>query len=160
VEIEQVDLSVPEGFQLIIGQSHFIKSVEDLFETLSTSMPGIKFGLAFGEASGKALIRNDGTDQECVRLACDFAEKIAAGHSFVVVLNGAYPINVLNRIKAVEEVAGLFCATSNSVSVAVADTGPGRGILGVVDGVKPAGREAESDKRERREFLRKIGYKR
>ena len=160
MRIDQVDLAVPEGFQLIIGQSHFIKTVEDLFETLATSMPGIKFGLAFCEASGKALIRHDGTDSQSVDLACKFAESLAAGHSFVVVLQGAFPINVLNRIKAVEEVVGIYCATSNSVSVAVADTGRGRAILGVADGVSPVGKEDDADKAERQSFLRKIGYKR
>jgi adenosine/AMP kinase len=160
VKIEQVDLAVPEGFQLMIGQSHFIKTVEDLFEALVTSMPGIKFGIAFCEASGKALVRADGTDPRSTDLACDFASKIASGHCFVVVLNGSFPINVLNRIKNVEEVASVFCATSNDVSVVVAETGSGRGVLGVVDGVKPKGREGEEERRERQEFLRKIGYKR
>ena len=160
MKTEQVELAVPDGFQLVLGQSHFIKSVEDLYETLATSMPGIKFGVAFCEASGKALIRCDGTDPRSEELACDFAAKVAAGHCFAVVLSGAFPINVLNRIKAVEEVANIFCATSNSVSVIVADTGGGRGVLGVVDGVRPSGREGEREREERREFLRKIGYKR
>lgn len=157
---EEVELKVPEGFQLVLGQSHFIKSVEDLFETLSSAVPGIKFGVAFCEASGKALVRFDGTDDECVDLSKDYAGRLAAGHAFAVVLKGAFPINVLNRIKGVEEVAGIYCATSNSVTAIVAESGGGRGILGVIDGVKTKGTELPEDKQERHDFLRKIGYKR
>ena len=143
-----------------MGQSHFIKSVEDIYEALVTSMPGLKFGVAFVEASGKALIRFDGTDKELAELASGYASRIGAGHAFVVVLSGAFPINVLNRLKAVEEVVQIFCATSNPATVVVADTGKGRGVLGVVDGVSPKGIEGPQDEQERREFLRKIGYKR
>lgn len=143
-----------------MGQSHFIKTVEDLYETLASSMPGIKFGIAFCEASGKALVRFEGTDEDATTLAARFAREVAAGHSFVILLRGAFPINVLNRIKSVEEVAGVYCATSNSVTVIVADSGGGRAILGVVDGVSPKGLESEEDKKERRDFLRRIGYKR
>ena len=150
----------PEGYQLIVGQAHFIKSVEDLYESLVTSMPGLKFGVAFCEASGKSLVRSDGSDAKSVKMAKEFALKIGAGHSFVVVLRGAFPINVLNRIKSVEEVVGVYCATSNPVTVVVAGLGRGRGILGVIDGVSPVGAESEKDRAERREFLRKIGYKR
>lgn len=157
---EEVELKLPEGFQLILGQSHFIKTVEDLFETLSSAMPGIRFGVSFCEASGKALVRSDGTDPEAVDLAKKFGLMVGAGHSFVVVLKGAYPINVLNRIKSVEEVAGIYCATSNDVVVLVAEAGNGRGIIGVVDGVVPKGVEDRADEAERHEFLRKIGYKR
>lgn len=160
MQIEPLRLQVPEGYQLIMGQSHFIKTVEDLYETLASSMPGIKFGVAFCEASGKALVRFDGSDPEATSLATEFARKVGAGHCFVIVLRGAFPINVLNRIKAVEEVAGVYCATSNAVTVLVADTGEGRGVLGVVDGVSPKGLESGDDKRERKEFLRKTGYKR
>ena len=155
-----MEIAVPEGDQIIIGQSHFIKTVEDLYETLVASMPGIKFGLAFCEDSGKSLVRTDGTDGESKRLAASYASAIGAGHSFVVVLRGAFPINVLNRVKSVEEVVGLYCATSNPVTVVVAETGTGRGILGVVDGVRPRGAEGEQDREERRAFLRKLGYKR
>lgn len=160
MKVEEVVLTVPEGSQLILGQSHFIKTVEDVYEALVTSMPGIKFGVAFCEASGKALIRYDGSDEKATSNARKFASLLAAGHCFVVVLKGAFPINVLNRIKNVEEVAGIYCATSNPVTVLVADTGKGRGILGIVDGVSPKGSETESDRKERHEFLRKIGYKR
>lgn len=160
VETQEVRMVLPEGFQLVLGQSHFIKTVEDLFETLATAMPGIKFGVAFCESSGKALVRYDGTDDEAVELAKKFAMDLSAGHVFVVVLRGSFPINVLNRIKEVEEVASIFCATANPVTAVVAEANGGRGILGVVDGVKSKGVEAESDKKERRDFLRKIGYKR
>ncbi|HMD79110.1 MAG TPA: adenosine-specific kinase [Nitrososphaerales archaeon] len=160
MKIEGVRLEPPEGFQLIIGQAHFIKSVEDLYETLATSMPRLKFGIAFCEASGKSLVRFDGSDKRCTKMARDFASRLGAGHSFVVILSGAFPINVLNRIKGVEEVTGVFCATSNPVTVVVADQAKGRGILGVIDGVSPSGAESPKDKRERQEFLRKIGYKR
>ena len=156
----EVGIAVADGDQIIIGQSHFIKSVEDLYEALATSMPGIRFGLAFCEASGKALIRLEGTDATLTGLARDYAGRLACGHSFVVVLRGAYPINVLNRIKAVEEVVSIFCATSNPVTVVVADSGKGRGILGVIDGVQPEGVEGDPDKEERRAFLRKICYNR
>jgi uncharacterized protein len=155
-----VPLNPPEGYQLIIGQSHFIKSVEDLYESLTTSMPGLKFGVAFSEASGKALVRFDGSDPKCIKLAQGYALRIGAGHSFVVVLSGAFPINVLNRVKNVEEVANVYCATSNAVIVVVASVAGGRGILGVVDGASPSGSESPADKKERKEFLRKIGYKR
>jgi uncharacterized protein len=160
LELEEVRLTVPEGYQLILGQSHFIKSVEDIYEALVTSSPGIKFGLAFCEASGKALIRFDGTDESSTKVARGFAAKVAAGHSFVVVLKDAFPINVLDRLKAVDEVVGLFCATSNPVSVVVASSETGRGILGVIDGGVPKGEEGEDDKEERRVLLRKMGYKR
>lgn len=158
--MKSVRLEVPEGYQLILGQSHFIKTVEDLYETLATSLPGIRFGVAFCEASGKALVRFDGSDRVSIDLSRAYAVSLGAGHSFVVVLKGAFPINVLNRIKSVEEVTTIFCATSNSVTVLLAEEGGGRGIIGVVDGVSPKGVETDEDKKERLEFLRKIGYKR
>jgi len=160
VKTEEVAIAVPEGHQLILGQAHFIKTVEDLYEALVTSMPGIRFGVAFCEASGKALVRSDATDDKLGAMAKDLAVRIGAGHSFVVVLDGAFPINVLNRIKSVDEVTQVFCATSNPVTVLVADSGKGRGILGVIDGVSPKGVESDKDAEERRAFLRKIGYKR
>jgi adenosine/AMP kinase len=160
VKTEEIILRPPEGSQLIIGQAHFIKTVEDIYEAIATSVPGAKFGVAFCEASGKALIRSDGSDPRATQLAKEFAGRIGAGHSFLVILDGTFPINVLPRIKGVEEVAGIFCATANEVTVIVADTGQGRGILGVVDGVSPQGSESEQDKAERHAFLRKIGYKR
>ena len=160
MKTKEVVLKVPDGRQLILGQAHFIKAVEDIYEVLATSMPDIKFGVAFCEASGKALVRYDGTDDEAVSTARKFATQLGAGHCFVVVMKGAFPINVLNRLKSVEEVTGIYCATSNPVTVMVADTGEGRGILGVVDGVSPKGSESDADRKERHEFLRKIGYKR
>ena len=160
MKIDEVQIEAVEGHQIIVGQSHFIKTVEDIYEALVTSMPGLKFGVAFVEASGKALVRFDGSDEELAKLAGGYASRIGAGHSFVVVLSGAFPINVLNRIKAVEEVTQVFCATSIPVTFLVSDTGMGWGVLGVVDGVSPLGVEGPQDKEERRAFLRKIGYKR
>ena len=160
MKVVEVEIRVPEGDQLIIGQAHFIKTAEDLYEALATSMPGIRFGVAFNEASGKSLTRSEGSDPGLEELARSYAAQIAAGHVFVVVLGGSFPINVLNRIKGVEEVVGVFCATSNPVTVVLADTGSGRGVMGVVDGGSPVGLESASDREERRAFLRKIGYKR
>ena len=141
MKIDEVELAVPEGYQLILGQSHFIKTVEDLYETLASSMPGAKFGVAFCESSGKALIRYDGTDADSVRIAKEFARRLSAGQAFVVILHGSYPINVLNRVKLLDEVAGVYCATANRVVALVADIVEGRGGLGVVDGVKSKGLE-------------------
>lgn len=160
MKIEEVEISPSEGQQLIIGQSHFIKTVEDIYEALVTSVPGIKFGVAFCEASGKALVRSDGTDPKLIEAASTTAARIGAGHSFVVILDGVFPINVLNRLKAVEEVVGIYCATANPATVVVADTGKGRGIIGVVDGVYTKGQETPEDSEERHSFLRKVGYKR
>jgi len=157
---DEVVMEVPDGCQLILGQAHFIKSVEDIYEALATSMPGVHFGVAFCEASGRALVRSDGSDGEMTKKAEEFALKLRAGHSFVVMLAGAFPINVLNRIKSVEEVTGIYCATSNTVTAIVADTGQGRGILGTVDGVTTKDLETEADRKDRHEFLRKLGYKR
>jgi uncharacterized protein len=160
MKIDEVEIRVPEGSQIVIGQAHFIKTVEDLYETLTTSMPGLKFGVAFCEASGKALIRFDGSDPDSTILAREYATRIYAGHSFVIVLGSAFPINVVNRVKAVEEVLQIFCATANPVTVIVADNGKGRGILGVIDGATSKESESDVERAERRAFLRKIGYKR
>lgn len=159
VRLEHVEIRPPEGVQIIIGQSHFIKSVEDLYETIASSMPRVEFAVAFCESSGPALVRYEGSSEELEKLAVEYALKISAGHVFIVVLRNAYPVNVLNRIKNVEEVATVFCATGNPVDVIVAETTLGRGVLGVVDGVKTKGVENEEDKKRRREFLRRIGYK-
>lgn len=155
-----VKLEVPEGMNLILGQAHFIKTVEDLYETLTSSSPSIKFGIAFCESSGPALIRYDSNDKKLEEIAVQFAQKLSAGHVFVIVLENSYPINVLNRIKLVEEVANIYCATANPVEVILAETEQGRGVLGVIDGVKSKGVETEKEKNARYEFLRKIGYKR
>ena len=159
-KIEEVKLDF-DGLNIIVGQSHFIKTVEDVYEALITSFPGIKFGLAFNEASGDRLIRSDGNDEELIKKSIEFAEKIGAGHSFVVLLKNAYPINVLNRLKQVMEIVNIYAATANPLKVIVYDDGmEGRGIIGVIDGKKPLGIENDEDKKKRHDFLRDIGYKR
>ncbi len=160
MEFESVLIEKPEEINFILGQSHFIKTVEDLHEIMVSSVPGIKFGLAFCEASGACLIRCTGTDAAMIELAKKNAMRISAGHSFILFLGeGYYPINVLNAIKNLSEVCSIFCATANPVEVIVCDTGRGRGIMGVVDGEKPRGIEGEVDVKWRTDFLRKIGYK-
>ena len=155
-----VKIEKPEPINFILGQSHFIKTVEDVHEALVSTVPGIKFGIAFCEASGKCLIRWSGTDEAMLDLARRNAQAIGAGHSFIIFLGeGFYPVNVLNTIKAVPEVCRIFCATANPTDVLVAETELGRGILGVVDGSSPLGIEAEEDIAWRKGFLRMIGYK-
>lgn len=150
----------PEPINFILGQSHFIKTVEDVHEALVTTVPGIKFGMAFCEASGKCLVRWSGTDEAMIDLARRNAMTIGAGHSFIIFLaDGFYPVNVLNAVKAVPEVCRVFCATANPVEVLIAETEHGRGILGVVDGSSPLGIEADEDIAWRKGFLRMIGYK-
>ena len=160
MQMVTVKLELPEGINLILGQSHFIKTVEDVYETLISSGTSIKFGIAFCESSGPALIRYDGNDKTLEDLALDFARKLSAGHVFLVLLSNAYPISVLNRIKMLDEVANIYCATANPVEVILAETEQGRGVLGVIDGVKSKGVEGEKERNERHEFLRKLGYKR
>ena len=159
VKFEVVTVPVPHGTNIIIGQSHFIKTVEDLYETLITSVPGIKFGIGFCEASGDRLVRHDGNDEELRKLAAKSALKIGAGHVFVIYIKDAWPINVLNAIKQVQEVCTIYVATANPVQVIVAETDQGRALVGVIDGYKPLGIEDEEKIKERREFLRRIGYK-
>lgn len=160
MELAVVPIDKPEAVNLILGQSHFIKTVEDVHETLVGVVPGIKFGVAFCEASGPALVRASGTDDELIDLAKKNALSLGAGHTFIVFLGeGAYPVNVLNAIKMVPEVCHIFCATANPVEVVLAETEQGRGILGVIDGVKPKGIETDQDVASRKEFLRGIGYK-
>jgi adenosine/AMP kinase len=160
VELKLVPIERPETVNLILGQSHFIKTVEDLHEVLVGAVPGIKFGLAFCEASGPALVRASGTDDDLVALAKRNALALSAGHSFIIFLGeGFYPINVLNAVKMTPEVCRIFCATANPVDVILAETERGRGILGVVDGVKTKGVETEKDVAHRKDFLRMIGYK-
>src|SRR3990172_5669223 len=160
LEQKVVNLRVPEGINLILGQAHFIKTVEDLYETLACSGPSISFGIAFCESSGPALVRHDGNDLSLEEKAVEMALMLSAGHVFVVLLKNAYPINILNRVKAVEEVVAIYCATANPIQVILAETEQGRGILGVIDGVMTLGVETEADRRERQAFLQKIGYKR
>ncbi|HZB95285.1 MAG TPA: adenosine-specific kinase [Herpetosiphonaceae bacterium] len=160
MELTTVKIDKPETINFILGQSHFIKTVEDLHEVLITTVPGIKFGLAFCEASGACLVRWTGTDEGMIEFARQNALHIGAGHCFVVFLaDGFYPINVLNAIKAVPEVCRIFCATANPTEVIIAETDAGRAILGVVDGAKPQGIEGEHDIAWRKGFLRQIGYK-
>jgi adenosine/AMP kinase len=160
MEILTVKIEKPETINFILGQSHFIKTVEDMHEALVTAVPGIKFGLAFSEASGKCLIRWSGTDEAMIELAKNNALAIGAGHSFILFLGeGFYPINVMNAIKNLPEVARIFCATANPVEVLIAQTEQGRGILGVVDGFSPQGVEDEEGIHWRKSFLRMIGYK-
>ena len=160
MEIKTVTIEKPEAINFILGQSHFIKTVEDMHETLVTSVPGIKFGLAFCEASGDCLVRWTGTDEALIELAKSNALAIGAGHSFILFLGeGFYPINVLNAVKMISEVARVFCATANPTEVLVAETELGRGILGVVDGFSPKGVEEEEGIAWRKGFLRMIGYK-
>jgi len=160
MEIQSVRIEKPEPINFILGQSHFIKTVEDVHEALVNAVPGIKFGVAFCEASGKCLVRWSGTDDAMIELAKTNALAVGAGHSFIIFLGeGFFPINVLNAVKSVPEVARVFCATANPTEVLVAQTEQGRGILGVVDGSAPQGVEADEDIAWRKTFLRKIGYK-
>jgi len=160
MELISVAIEKPEDTNFILGQTHFIKTVEDMHEALVSAVPGIKFGLAFCEASGKCLIRWSGTDPALIELAQKNAAALAAGHSFIVFLGqGFYPLNVLNVIKALPEVCQVFCATANPVEVALVETAQGRGIIGVVDGFSPKGIEAEPDIAWRKGLLRQIGYK-
>ncbi|HEY5132309.1 MAG TPA: adenosine-specific kinase [Candidatus Krumholzibacteriaceae bacterium] len=159
MEIKSVRIKKPAEVNFILGQSHFIKTVEDLHETAVASVPGIKFGLAFCEASGACLIRCSGNDDEMIDLAKTNAEAIAAGHTFIMFMRDAFPIHLLNAVKDVPEVCGIFCATANNVEVLVADSDLGRGILGVIDGERPKGVEEEKDRAWRHDLLRKFGYK-
>ncbi len=160
MELKLVQIEKPTDLNFILGQSHFIKTVEDLHEALVQAVPGIKFGLAFCESSGPALVRASGTDAALVDLAKQNALALSAGHSFIIILgSGFFPINVLNTVKMVPEVCRVFCATANPTQVIVAESEQGRGILGVIDGDKTRGIETEADVAHRKEFLRKIGYK-
>jgi len=159
METKVVDVKVPDGCNAILGQSHFIKTVEDLHEAMVNSVPNAKFGIAFCESSGPCLIRLEGNDEELRELASKTALEISAGHSFIIFMRNAYPINVLDKVKSVPEVCNVYLATANPFQVILAETSQGRGILGVVDGLASKGVETEKDTRERKEFLRKIGYK-
>jgi adenosine/AMP kinase len=159
VELKVVKMETPEGCNLILGQSHFIKTVEDIYEAMATSTPTVRFGLAFCESSGERLVRVEGNDEELKRAAAENALNLGCGHSFVVLMLEAYPINVLNQLKAVPEICTIYAATANPLEVVVAETDQGRGVLGVIDGQKPVGVEGEDGIRWRKELLRKIGYK-
>ena len=159
IELIAQKIRKPEDVNVILGQAHFIKTVEDLHEALVTAVPNIAFGLAFCEASGPCLVRWSGTDQELTELARSNAQAIGAGHSFIIFLRNCFPINVLPAIRQVPEVCGIYCATANPVEVIIAETDLGRGVLGVVDGSRPQGIEQESDIADRKALLRKFGYK-
>ena len=159
MELETVRLKIPEGSNLIMGQSHFIKTAEDLYEAVSGTAPKSRFGIAFSEASGQCLVRCEGNDPELIEAAKDNSLALGCGHTFVILLREAFPINVLNSIKAVQEVCAVFCATANPVEAVVARTEQGGGIMGVVDGSSPKGAESEEDVSDRRGMLRKFGYK-
>ncbi|MBI3210052.1 MAG: adenosine-specific kinase [Candidatus Solibacter usitatus] len=160
MELIAVRLEIPEGTNIILGQSHFIKTVEDIYEAIVNTVPQMKFGVAFNEASGMCLTRYDGNDDEMKAAAVRNATLVGAGHCFVIVMRDGFPINILGRLKEVPEVVGLYCATANPVEVVVAQTEQGRGILGVIDGSIPKGVEDNSGREWRQSFLRKIGYKR
>jgi adenosine/AMP kinase len=159
IELKTVIIDPPEDSNVVLGMAHFIKTVEDLYEALVNAVPNIKFGIGFCESSGPCLVRSEGNDDELKHLAAEKAFEIGCGHSFLVYMKNAYPINVLDRIKNVPEVCTVFAATANPLEVIIAETKQGRGIIGVVDGLKSKGIETEENVKERREFLRKIGYK-
>lgn len=159
MKLVTVAVKKPAEINFILAQSHFIKTVEDVYETLVEAVPGIKFGIAFAEASGPRKIRTAGTDEEMTQLAVDNTKRVGAGHSLFIFLKNAFPINVLNRIKNVSEIVNIFCATANSVEIIVAETKSGRAILGVIDGGSPLGVEKEAEVQGRKDLLRKFGYK-
>jgi len=159
MELRVVKITIPAGCNIILGQTHFIKTAEDLYETVATTAPQARFGIAFTESSGPCLIRTEGNDEELIGVCVKNLQDIGAGHVFCILLKDAYPINVLNPIKNCPEVCRIYCATANPLEVIVASTGQGNGIVGVIDGFPPKGVEGEEDKRHRRDFLRKIGYK-
>ncbi len=159
MELRTVRIEAPEDLNLILGQAHFIKTVDDLHEALAGAVPGLHFGLAFCESSGPRLVRHSGNDPELVELATRNALAIGAGHSFIVFMRNGFPVNVLNQIKLLPEVCHIFCATANPVEVLIAESGQGRGILGVIDGGSPLGCETDADVQARRALLRELGYK-
>lgn len=160
MELKSVRLDIPENANIILGQSHFIKTVEDIYEAIVTTVPQMKFGVAFNEASGPCLTRVEGNDADLKASATKNAQAIGAGHTFIIVMRDGFPINILGRIKEVPEVCGIFCATANPVEVLVAESEQGRGILGVIDGNAAKGVENENEREQRQSFLRKIAYKR
>jgi adenosine/AMP kinase len=159
MEFKTVKVDVPEGLNIIIGQSHFVKTVEDIYETLVGSSPSLRFGIAFSEASGPCLVRYEGNDETLMKLACETSFSLSCGHTFVIFLKDGFPINVLNALKVCQEVCHIICATANPLQVIVAETEQGSGILGVIDGSKPKAIEQEEDKKARKELLRRFGYK-
>ena len=159
MELKIVDMKIPEGANLVLGQSHFIKTAEDIYEVMAGGVPGAKFAVAFSEASGDCLVRTEGNDEALIQAARDSSLALACGHTFVLLMKGAFPINILNSLKAVPEVCNIFCATANPLQVVVAETDLGRGIMGVIDGFSPKGAEGAEDVQARRGLLRRFGYK-
>jgi len=159
MEIQTVKIAIPDSCNLILGQAHFIKTIEDLYEIIATTIPQAQFGIAFSEASGPCLLRTEGNDSQLIDTCAAYLQALGAGHVFCILLRNAFPINVLNQIKNCPEVCRIFCATANPLEVVVAGSSQGRGIMGVIDGSAPRGVEAPEDKMQRKEFLRKIGYK-
>lgn len=159
MNFKAVKVNIPEGCNIVLGQTHFIKTAEDLYEILATTIPKARFGIAFTEASGPCLIRREGNDQDLIDACTRNLEEIGAGHVFCILVRDAFPINFMNALKGCPEVCNIYCATANPVEVIVAETEQGRGIMGVVDGFPPKGVESDPDRQKRREFLRKIGYK-
>ncbi|HUJ89773.1 MAG TPA: adenosine-specific kinase [Syntrophorhabdales bacterium] len=159
MELKTIKVDIPQGLNVIIGQSHFIKTIEDLYEILVSSSVSLKFGVAFSEASTECLVRHEGNDPELERLAADTAFSLACGHIFVIFLKDSFPINVLNAIKTCQEVCGIYCATANPLDVIVASSERGNGIMGVIDGSKPVAIETDENKQHRKELLRKFRYK-
>lgn len=159
MDIETVKIEIPADCNIILGQTHFIKTAEDLYEIVATTVPQARFGIAFTEASGPCLIRTEGNDDDLVKACVRNLQSLNAGHVFCIILKGAFPINILNQVKNCPEVCSIYCATANPLEVVVARTSQGRGILGVIDGFPPQGVETPEDKAHRKEFLRKIGYK-
>ena len=159
MELKTVKIDIPEGLNIIIGQSHFVKTVEDMYEILVGSSPSLKFGIAFSEASGPCLVRYEGNDEALMKLASETSFALSCGHTFVIFMKDGFPINVLNAIKVCQEVCHVICATANSLQVIVAETEQGRGIMGIIDGSRPKGIEGVEDKVQRKELLRKFRYK-
>ena len=159
METKIIKIDKPEEMNLILGQAHFIKTVEDLHEAMANSAPGLRFGISFCESSGPCLVRSSGNDEELIAMTRNNAVSLSAGHAFIILMDGGFPINVLNAIKQVPEVCGIYCATANPVEVVVAETDQGRGIMGVIDGYASRGVESDTDVKARKEFLRLIGYK-
>lgn len=160
MDIKTVSMEIPEDVNIIIGQTHFIKTVEDLYEVMVGSVPNARFGIAFCEASCDCLVRKEGNDKEMIEIAVRNASSIACGHTFVITMKDVFPINVLNAIKNCQEVCSIFCATANQVEVVIAETGLGRGVMGVIDGFSPKGIEDDREIKQRKALLRKFGYKR
>ncbi|MFH0925917.1 MAG: adenosine-specific kinase [bacterium] len=160
MELKKIKMNIPTGTNIILGQTHFIKTIEDLYEIMVGNVPNVKFGISFCEASGPCLVRSDGNEPELIKIAEENALNLGAGHIFIIIMRDCFPINVLNALKQCQEVCAIYCATANPVEVLLVETEQGRGVIGVVDGFSPKGIENEKDKRERTEFLRKLGYKR